>query len=122
MKGLAKYWATVDGEKSVQDRIEGAMFSTLAMLDGSSIDLPGFDLVACPHEEDKQFHIDNGENWIEPETRISDALHEHWYGKDLPGVDPYEDLRLQFVKSQEDLASANSMIGALQRLIGMRKA
>jgi hypothetical protein len=34
----------------------------------------------------------------------------------------YEDLRLQLIKSQEDLASAQSMIGELQRLIETKKA
>jgi len=79
MRELAKYWATVDGVKTVQDRIEGAMFSTLGILDGSTIGLPAFDLVAMPHPDDKQYHIDNGEDWIEEGTRISDMLHEHWH-------------------------------------------
>ena len=79
MKHMAKYWATVEGEpRTVQDRIEGALFSTLAMLDGAGIGLPAFDLVAKPHADDKQYHIEQGEDWIEDGTTISDALHEHW--------------------------------------------
>lgn len=79
MKQLARYWATVEGEKSTQERIEGALFSTLAMLDGSSVDIVAFDLVARPHEDEKQWHIDRGENWVEDGTVISDCLHEYWH-------------------------------------------
>ena len=80
MRTTAKYWATVEGEpRSVQDRIEGALFSTLAMLDGCSIGIVSFDLVARPHPDDKQYHIDREENWVEDGTVISDMLHEHWH-------------------------------------------
>jgi hypothetical protein len=34
-----------------------------------------------PNDEDKQYHIDRGENWIEDGTTISDMLHEHYYQK-----------------------------------------
>lgn len=46
--------------------------------------LPGIDLLICPHKDDKQYHIDEGSNYFEPETRISTTLHEHYsmYGKD----------------------------------------
>lgn len=78
MRELATYWATIDGEKTIQDRINGALFSTLAMLDGCTLDLPAFDLVARPHETDKQFHINRSENWVDDGTVISYALHEYW--------------------------------------------
>ena len=79
MKSIAKYWAESERAGDTLDRIEGAMFSTLSMLDGCTLGFPAFDLVATPHEDDKQFCIDRGENWIEPETRISEMLHEHWH-------------------------------------------
>ncbi len=34
------------------------------MLDGSTLGIPAFDLVARVHPTAKQFHIDNGENWV----------------------------------------------------------
>ena len=81
MRQMAKYWAEVDSDRhhTILDRINGFGHSVLAMLDGESIGLPAFDLVAKPHEDDKQYQIDNEENWIEDETRISDTLHDHWY-------------------------------------------
>ena len=87
MRAMAKYWATVDvpdGPKTTQDRIEGAMFSVLEMLDGVPESFPAMDLVAKPRPDDKQFHIENGENWIEDGTRVCDMLHEHWH-KDQSG-------------------------------------
>ena len=82
MRAMSQHWATVDapnGPKTTQDRIEGAMFSVLTMLDGCTDSMPAMDLVAKPHPDDKQYHIGNGENWIEDETRISDMLHDHWH-------------------------------------------
>lgn len=77
MRDLVKYWAGVEG-KSVEDRISGALFSTLSMLDGCSY-LPAFDLVAKPCSGDKEYLISVGEDWIEDETRVSCQLHEYWY-------------------------------------------
>ena len=82
MHQLARYWASVPEAKTLLERIEGALFSTLSMLDGCSINITSFDLVARPHPEDKQFHIDRGENWIEEGTAISCSLHEHWHTKE----------------------------------------
>jgi len=88
MRWLVKYWATVNGPASAEERIDGALFSTLVMFDGCSTTLPAFDLVAKTHPEDKQFHVDRGENWIEDETRISDMLHERWYHDRPAGSKP----------------------------------
>jgi hypothetical protein len=79
MRSIATYWSEISGPKTTQERIEGALFSTLAMLDGCSLGICAFDLVAQPHPEDKDFHIAEGENWVEPGTVISDMLHEHWH-------------------------------------------
>lgn len=81
---IARYWANLpDVDKAtgrthtVQDRCEGVLFSVLSTLDGASMNLPGFDLHAMPHPEDKAFLLAEGERWIEPGTVISDTLHEH---------------------------------------------
>jgi hypothetical protein len=81
------YWTTVELKgsdydlKSLQDeikyRIDGAIFSSLAMLDGST-DLPAFDLVPSPHPDDRDYHIQNGDNYYDG-TPISFALHEYWH-------------------------------------------
>lgn len=78
---IAHYWADLpegEGSRTTYDRIEGAIFSVLSTLDGCSPAMCGIDLVLRPHEDDKQFCIDEGENWIEDGTVISDMLHEHF--------------------------------------------
>ena len=81
---VARYWANlpdvdrVTGRAlTIHDRCDGVAFSILSILDGSST-LPAFDLTVCPHKEDKQYYIENGENWFK-KTTISDMLHEHYY-------------------------------------------
>jgi hypothetical protein len=53
---MAKYWVTLDRPgMSTQERCEGVVFSVLVALDGGSLGLPSFDLVARPHVDDKAF-------------------------------------------------------------------
>jgi hypothetical protein len=84
IRAMVRYWANLpDVDKAtgrritIHDRCDGVAFSILNILDGGSMGLPAFDLTAAPHEEDKQFFIENGENWFE-ETVISDMLHEYY--------------------------------------------
>lgn len=88
-KGLVKYWATTelnDGQPdTVEYRIEGAMFSLFATLDGCSGALPAFIVAPFPHSTDKQYHADNNENWF-PENSETDvncdvggSLHHHFH-------------------------------------------
>jgi hypothetical protein len=86
-RSVAKYWASpnLHSNPTIQDRTEGAIFSLLATLDGSTLALPGFMLVPCPHPEDKAYHQKEGENWFpEPPADvelvdIGGALHEHFF-------------------------------------------
>lgn len=82
-RALSKYWATLDGlhsPKTIQERCDGLVFSILITLDGASVDLPAFNLSPAPHPSDKQYHIDNGENWFDEDMVINDCnLHEEWY-------------------------------------------
>ncbi len=81
MRGIAKYWATVDHRPCIE-KVEGAMFSVLTMLDGAT-DLPAFDLTPCPHESDKDYYIKNGENWYDNKQVINECqLHEEWHRKE----------------------------------------
>ena len=47
------------------------------MFDGVSCDFPCMDILMHPHEDDKQYHINNEENWIEPGTIINDTSYLH---------------------------------------------
>lgn len=79
------YWETLDKPTySVRDRLGGLAFSLLNIFDGTSMDFPTLDIVASPHPDDKQYHIDQGDNWIEPGTVINGdlLLHEHFYQYD----------------------------------------
>jgi len=57
-------------------KLTGVAFSILTAIDGGA-ELPSFVLAPRPHETDKQFHIDEGENWYpEDWVDIGGGLHE----------------------------------------------
>lgn len=76
---VARYWATLEGPQSVQERCDGVAFSLLAMLDGCSMNLPRFMLTPDPHEDDKEWFQRNGEDWFEP-VAIDCNFHEYFKG------------------------------------------
>lgn len=59
---LVDYWSYQEG-MSDKDKVEGVAFSILTMLDGCSLDMPGFIVAPLPHEDDKEYDIENGENY-----------------------------------------------------------
>ena len=73
-----QYWANETLETTEIDRLEGLVHTILSTLDGSSLELPSFDLIACPHKEDKEWYKENGENWFN-KTRIHTSLHDEYY-------------------------------------------
>lgn len=77
VKVISGYWANLP-DKTDKERCEGVAFSILNIIDGSSC-LPAFDLLVSPHEDDKQFHIDEGEDYYEPKMMINDCmLHDEF--------------------------------------------
>ncbi len=77
VKCIAHYWANLPDKTSLE-RCDGVAFSILNILDGCS-SLPAFDLLVSPHEDDKQFNIDEGEDYYEPKMMINDCmLHEEY--------------------------------------------
>ncbi len=81
----ARYWAAlpdvdaIDGRaRTIQDRCDGVAFSILTMLDGCGVTLPALTLKLDPHESDKAFLAEEGENWFEPGMEISTSLHEFY--------------------------------------------
>lgn len=74
----ARYWARLKG-KTDMEKCEGVAFSILSIIDGSSC-LPAFDLLVAPHESDKQYHIDNDEDYYKDKMLINDCmLHEMFH-------------------------------------------
>ena len=79
---IIRSWKTSTAVESDQCRLAGVAFSILAMLDGESASLPGFAVVPGAHADDKQWHIDQGENWWPGDVDLAGSLHElfHQYG------------------------------------------
>jgi hypothetical protein len=64
-----------------------AAFSILNILDGTTVGLPAFDVVARPHPNDKADCIAESQRWIEDGMVInSDVyMHEMYYNKGISG-------------------------------------
>ena len=82
---LVNYWDKEVSEHTQTERLSGLAFSILTTIDGYSTGLPAFILAPCPHEDDKQFCINNEENYY-PENHesrvkcdIAGELHELFY-------------------------------------------
>lgn len=80
---IAIYWDKVEGKTSLE-KINGAIFSTLAALDGESADLPAFIVAPYPNPTDKEYCKGNDENWY-PENNdtkvicdIGGSLHDNF--------------------------------------------
>lgn len=75
---MVEYWATLPGLDE-HARCDGVAFSILTMIDGSA-DQPPMALVALSSDEDKQYSVEKGENWVEHGTVINDdvMLHEEY--------------------------------------------
>ncbi len=81
------YWEQEGRAPTLREKMSGLAFSFLTTLDGGG-DLPGFIVAPTPHESDRKYHQEQGENWY-PENHEStvvcdiaaDSLHEHWHRK-----------------------------------------
>ncbi len=88
---MMRYWQETDLQRDfatkqdeINQRCHGLLFSILNILDGNSGFMPGFLVVASPHESDEPYHRDEGRNWFPPvpegvEEKVVDiggALHE----------------------------------------------
>lgn len=79
-RALAKYWAnTPEFDKAtghtftIEDKMFGLVHSIFSVIDGGT-ELPALDISLSPHEDDRKYHQDNGENWFEPGMVINDCL------------------------------------------------
>lgn len=77
---MINYWDTqVNG--STRYKLEGFAHSVLAALDGCAGGLPGFVVAPRPHPDDKQYHIDEGDDYYREIDSgslcdIAGSLHE----------------------------------------------
>jgi hypothetical protein len=82
IRGIINYWDSEPRATGMQRKefCESVVLSILILFDGTSTQMPALDIVLRPHESDKQFHIDEGENWYEDGMVINDCnLHDLWY-------------------------------------------
>lgn len=68
------YWQTQPNCGTMEDRVSGVVHSLFAILDGRTLPLPAFDLVPAPCDGDKEYHVEKGENYYDPEASISTNL------------------------------------------------
>lgn len=74
---ITRYWANLENI-SEQEKCEGVAFSIMNIFDGTCGGFPcAIDLVLKPHPDDKQYHIDNGDSYIEDGMVINDDIHLH---------------------------------------------
>ncbi len=84
---IITHWEKSDGAPTTRDKLAGVVFSVLAALDGSSINIPRFIVAPSPHEEDKGYRTERGEDYF-PENNdfevvcnLGGSLHEHWHNR-----------------------------------------
>lgn len=85
IRGMVDYWNEIEKD-TTKEKLEGLAFSILTMLDGYS-SMPSFIVAPLPHEDDKEYKIENKEDYY-PENHNSDikcdiagGLHELFFKK-----------------------------------------
>lgn len=84
VRDMVDYWHDVPN-KTEKEKLNGLAFSIMAALDGCSVDIPGFIVAPLPHETNKQYHMDNEEDYYpenhnsEVNCNIAGELHDHYY-------------------------------------------
>ncbi len=77
---IKEFWENESRDKSLKGKMEGCVFSILALIDGSNVSIPAMTLAMNSHPEDKLYHQEQGENWFEDGTEITGnvELHDEW--------------------------------------------
>lgn len=77
---LVRYWENESRTPESKDKLFGLAHSILVMFDGESM-LPGFNIIPAPHPDDKQYFIDNDENYFDDTVIVNDdvTLHDMLY-------------------------------------------
>jgi hypothetical protein len=80
-RATAFFWSRVE-DRTPREMCDGVVFSMLNIIDGTSGGFPAaISLQMEPHPDDKQYNIDNGEQWVEDGQIINDdvMLHDLYY-------------------------------------------
>lgn len=76
VRGVIKYWAQLDTSRSIEERISGAVFSTLVALDGEAMELPGYEVRPLNDAGNTAWAKANGMNWYDEGCDIGGSLHD----------------------------------------------
>ncbi len=77
LNSLIDYWLEQKSVQTEKQKMQGLVFSILNIFDGNTFALPAIDLVLSPNVSDKEYHIQNDENWYEKGMVINNCqLHE----------------------------------------------
>lgn len=79
VRGIVTYWENEARAPTTREKLEGVAFSILVALDGGSMGVPKFKVIPDPHPSDRQYHIDEGENYFPDDCDIAGGLHEEFH-------------------------------------------
>ena len=71
---LIAFWEHCPHCKCEHDKLTGLVHSILCVLDGASGSLPGFLVIPSPHEADKAYQIERGEDYYPPAIDATDEM------------------------------------------------
>ena len=75
---IVDYWSNVKNQTN-KEKCDGVAFSILVLIDGGN-SMPSIDLTIQPHKDDKKYHIENNENYYEPNMIFNEMeLHSYYY-------------------------------------------
>lgn len=81
---MIDYWENNHARKTTKEKMSGLVFTILAALDGCDA-LPAFIVAPCPHENDKEYFIEQGKDYYPYNDTeivkgdIAGSLHEVFY-------------------------------------------
>lgn len=87
LRSFVEFWLNCDlrgrGPDETRYRMEGLVFSILAMLDGANAGgIPALNLTPAPHPDDQRYHVDQGTKWWPSGFVFNECqLHDLWRAK-----------------------------------------
>ncbi len=86
------YWEKEDRRPGTREKLEGLAHSLLAIIDGETA-LPCFILVPSPHEDDREYNKEQGDDWYQPfpdvdVCDIGGRLHDELFNSPTPTTEP----------------------------------
>ena len=77
-ESILQYWLNESRCSTQEERMRGLVYSILVTIDGEAASLPAFKLVPLPHQDDKQFDIECGQDYYPTDVDIAGDLHDIW--------------------------------------------